>query len=131
MACLEFANTQTNKGDNITDALRRIDKMQKDAINANRAGTCNSCVIAPLYNTIPIAIYLCNNVLTATTQDATEANRFRVEEVKNDVVILRLLTVNGTELTCTTNTLTCKIGCICCIQCFDPITCPVTCPNAL
>ena len=31
-----------------------IDKMQKDAIAANAIGTCNTCVIAPVFNTKPI-----------------------------------------------------------------------------
>lgn len=131
MACIDITPKAAVKNDSIAEVLKRIETMQKDAIRANTAGTCNSCVIAPLYNTIPVFIYLCNNPLTATTPTGTEVTRFRVEEVKGDIVILRLLTVDGTETTCTTNTLSCKIGCICCVQCLDPITCPVTCPLAM
>lgn len=133
MACLEITNTNTNtnRTDTITDLLKRIEKMQKDAIAANAIGNCNSCIIAPVYNTKPIAIYLCNNQLTATTTDGTICNRFRVEEVRGDITIFRLLATNGEETTCTNNTITCRNSCICCIQCFNPITCTITCPLAV
>lgn len=133
MACLEITNTATTttRNDTIADLLRRIDKMQKDAIVANAVGTCNTCIIAPVYNTKPIAVYLNNTVLTASVDDQTTANRFRVEEVKGDVVVLRLLVLADTELTCTNLTITVKISCICAIQCFDPITCTINCALAV
>ena len=132
MACYEIANTTstTNNG-SIAELLKRIDKMQKDAIAANAVGTCNTCVIAPVFNTKPIAVYLCNEALTVPIGNTTEfSNRFRVEEVKGDVVILRLLTSVNDELTCTTYTITVRINCICCVQCFDPITCVINCALA-
>ena len=125
MACYEIANTTstTNNG-SIAELLKRIDKMQKDAIAANAIGTCNTCVIAPVFNTKPIAVYLCNEALTAPIGNTTEfANRFRVEDVKGDVVILRLLTAVNDELTCTTYTITVRINCICCVQCIESINC--------
>lgn len=134
MACFEMTNTATNtntRNDSIADLLRRIDKMQKDAIIANAAGNCNTCIIAPVYNTKPIAVYLCDGVLTAAVDDNTTANRFRVEEVKGDVVVLRLLVLADQELTCTNQTITVKISCICAIQCFDPITCVIRCALAV
>ncbi len=134
MACFEIPNTTTNtntRNDSIADLLKRIDKMQKEAIVANAAGTCNTCIIAPVFNTKPIAVYLCNEVLTAPAGDAATANRFRVEEVRGDVVVLRLLVLADTELTCTNQTITVKIGCICAVQCFDPITCTINCALAV
>ena len=105
--------------------------MQKDAIAANAIGTCNTCVIAPVFNTKPIAVYLCNEALTVPIGNTTEfSNRFRVEEVKGDIVVLRLLSVVNEELTCTTYTVTVRINCICCVQCFDPITCVINCALA-
>lgn len=133
MACLEIASTTSNNNNNgsIAELLRRIDKMQKDAIAANAIGTCNTCVIAPVFNTKPIAIYLCNEALTVPIGNTTEfSNRFRVEEVKGDIVVLRLLSVVNEELTCTTYTVTVRINCICCVQCFDPITCVINCALA-
>ena len=117
MACLEIASTTSNNNNNgsIAELLRRIDKMQKDAIAANAIGTCNTCVIAPVFNTKPIAVYLCNEALTVPIGNTTEfSNRFRVEEVKGDIVVLRLLSVVNDELTCTTYTVTVRINCICC-----------------
>ena len=133
MACLEIASTATNNTNNgsIAELLRRIDKMQKDAIQANAIGTCNTCVIAPVFNTKPIAVYLCNEALTVPIGNTADlANRFRVEEVKGDIVVLRLLSLVNDELTCTTYTVTVRINCICCVQCFDPITCVINCALA-
>ena len=133
MACIEITNTNMNNNTNgsIVDLLKRIDKMQKDAITANAVGSCNTCIIAPVFNTKPIAVYLCNEALTVPIGNTTAfANRFRVEEVKGDVVVLRLLTTTDTELTCTNYTVTVKISCICCVQCFDPITCVINCALA-
>lgn len=133
MACIEITNTNMNNNTNgsIVDLLKRIDKMQKDAITANAVGSCNTCIIAPVFNTKPIAVYLCNEALTVPIGNTTTfANRFRVEEVKGDVVILRLLTSVNDELTCTTYTITVRINCICCVQCFDPITCVINCALA-
>ena len=133
MACIEITNTNGTNTTNgtILDLLKRIDKMQKDAITANASGNCNTCIIAPMFNTKPIAVYLCNQELTAAVGNTTDvANRFRVEEVRGDVVVLRLLTTVNEELTCTNYTITVKVSCICCIQCFDPITCVINCALA-
>ena len=126
MACIEIANATSNTNNNgsIAELLRRIDKMQRDAIAANAVGTCNTCVIAPIFNTKPIAVYLCNEALTVPIGNTTElSNRFRVEEVKGDIVILRLLSVVNDELTCSTYTVTVRINCICCVQCFESVNC--------
>lgn len=132
MACFEINNNNnTTRNDTILDLLKRIDKMQKEAILANAQGTCNTCIIAPVFNTKPIGIYLCNELLTAALDDETTTNRFRVEEVRGDVVILRLLAVAEGELTCTNQTITVKVSCICAIQCFDPITCVINCALAV
>ena len=132
MACIDITNTTiNNNNNNIADLLKRIDKMQKEAVTSNAIGNCDSCFIAPIYNTKPVAIYLCNEALTVPVGNTTEfANRFRIEEVRGDVVVLRLLTTAEGELTCTTYTITVRINCICCVQCFDPITCVINCALA-
>lgn len=132
MCCEIKNNTQSTLG-TIGDLLRQIDKMQKEAIVANISGSCNTCVIAPLFNTKPISVQTCNGVLFAsldTVEGTVNVNRFRVEEVKGDCVILRLLQTVGDETICTNYTITCKISCICCVQCFDAITCSLTCMHA-
>ena len=38
-------NMNNNTNGSIVDLLKRIDKMQKDAITANAVGSCNTCII--------------------------------------------------------------------------------------
>ena len=124
MACV-ITQTPTNKG-TILDLLKRIDKMQKEAVQLINENSCNTCIFSPMFNTKPIAIYTCNGRLAVpTTIDGTTvANFFRVENINGDeTVVLRLLTVDGETLTCTTNTITIRVSCICGIQCFDSINC--------
>jgi hypothetical protein len=103
-----------------------IDKMQKEAIQLINENSCNTCIFSPMFNTKPIAVYTCNGRLAVpTTLDGeTTANFFRVENINgDDTVVLRLLTLEDGALTCTPNTITIKISCICGIQCFDSINC--------
>lgn len=123
-------NTNTNNGNGIVDLLKRLDKMQREAVIASEADTCENCMLTSMYNTKPVAIYSsCGRLscpLGATSDDT--ANLFRVEAVRgNETVVLRLLqNVNGT-ITCTTYTVVVRIECICGVQCFDPINCETTC----
>lgn len=121
--------TTVNRNDSIVDLLKKIEKMQNEAIIANRASNCNTCVISPMYNTKPIAIYLCNGVLEGfIDNDENTTNLFRVEEVRgNDTVLLRLLAKCNGEVRCTDMTIIVKISCICCVQCFDSINCKLRC----
>lgn len=126
MACVVTTPKTTNNNNSILDLLKRIDRMQKDAVNLDALGNCNTCIFAPVYNTKPISIYTCNGLLTVNTTalDTTTTNLFRIENINNDeTVVLRLIVVDGDALTCTNNTITIKISCICGIQCFDSITC--------
>lgn len=124
MACV-ITQTTTNRG-TILDLLKRIDKMQKEAIQLINENSCNTCIFSPMFNTKPIAVYTCNGRLEVpTTLDGTTtANFFRVENVNGeDTVVLRLLALEEGALTCTPNTITIKVSCICGIQCFDSINC--------
>ena len=124
MACV-ITQTQTNKG-TILDLLKRIDKMQKEAVQLINENSCNTCIFSPMFNTKPIAVYTCNGRLEVPTtiDGATLANFFRVENINGEeTVVLRLLTTDGETLTCTPNTITIRVSCICGIQCFDSITC--------
>lgn len=125
MACV-ITQTATNNRGTILDLLKRIDKMQKEAINLINENSCNTCIFSPMFNTKPIAVYTCNGRLEVpTTLDGeTTANFFRVENVNGDeTVVLRLLTLEEAGLTCTPNTITIRVSCICGIQCFDSINC--------
>lgn len=130
MACLVNQTTNNNTNNfngTILGLLKRIDKMQKEAVGLDQAGSCNTCIFAPAFNTKPIAVYTCNGLLTVNTTPLAEAeavNVFRVENILNDeTVVLRLITVIDDVYTCTLNTITMKISCICAIQCFDSINC--------
>ena len=125
MACV-VTTPKTINNNTILDLLKRIDRMQKEAVNSDAIGNCNTCVFAPVYNTKPISIYTCNGLLTVNTTalDTATTNLFRIENINNDeTVVLRLIIVDGETLTCTNNTITIKVSCICGIQCFDSITC--------
>lgn len=137
MAC--FSNTSTttttngtNNNATIAQLLRRIDQMQKEVVIANATNQCDNCMMTAMYNTKPIAIYICCNGTRFTAPagtTGTEANLFRVEEVRGDeTVVLRLLTGGGEEdITCTTYTIVVRISCIGAVQCFEPINCETLC----
>lgn len=141
MAC--FSNntttTTTNVANNgtIAQLLKRIDQMQKEAVIANATNRCDNCMMSAMYNTKPIAIYICCNGQRFTAPagvTGTESNLFRVEEVRNDeTVVLRLLVVDETtgEITCTTYTIVVRISCIGSVQCFEPINCETLCSQII
>lgn len=135
MACFSngcnqtVTTTRTTTNDNtIAGLLKHIDQMQRNAIANNNLNRCDNCIINTMYNTKPIAIYLCGGTRLAIEDGENTANLFRVEEVRgNDTVVLRLLeTVDG-NITCTLRTCVMNIDCICIVQCFDPINCTVAC----
>ncbi len=141
MACFSnTATTTTNNNNNngtIAQLLKRIDQLQKEAIIANATNQCDNCMISAMYNTKPIAIYICCNGTRFTAPvgtTGTEANLFRVEEVRNDeTVVLRLLAqADGSdEITCTTYTIVVRISCIGAVQCFEPINCETLCSQLI
>ena len=136
MACLVTGTTTVNTNatnGSIAALLSKIDQMQKEAIIAHATNQCDNCMMSAMYNTKPIALYLCN---TGTRFEAevnntdTTCDLFRVEEVRNnETVVLRLLVENAEtgEVTCTTYTIVVRIACIGAVQCFDPINCETLC----
>lgn len=141
MACC-FSTTSTNTTTNnnngtIAQLLKRIDQMQKEAVIANATNQCDNCMMSAMYNTKPIAIYICCNGTRFTAPAGTtgaEATLFRVEDVRGDeTVVLRLLVQDeGTgEITCTTYTIVVRISCIGAVQCFEPINCETLCSQII
>lgn len=131
MACLQnVVTTNTTNPNTIAGQLRKIDQMQKEAILANANALCDACLMSR-FNTKPISLYVRGQLFSARIGLTTnETIYFRVEEVRgNDTVILRLLVLDGTVLTCTAQTVIVNIDCICSIQCYPPINCPLSaCP---
>lgn len=112
----------------IYETIVKIDQMQKAATIQNACEGCEGSLISAFYNTKPVTFYLCpGTAYTVTipevTGTVTTTSLFRIENVKNDAVILRLLTTEAGETTCTNFTAILKIDCICGMQCFAPICC--------
>lgn len=119
----------------ILETAIKIDQMQKEAVIQNTCEGCEGSLMSILYNTKPIIIYLCNgDVLTVRIPETTSTtDLFRIESVRGDSVILRLVVDNAGTLTCTSYTVVFNLGCACCLQCLPPICCercPRTCENA-
>ena len=135
MGCDTRNNDQVSnrnlRNNNICETLRRIEQVQKEALLASACGrdltSCDSSLIAAVFNTKPISIYTSEGIFEATVGPNGPFTRlFRVEDVKGcDVVVLRLLTLENGVYTCTPYTFIFKIDCICCLQCFDPTNCPI------
>lgn len=128
MACpVQANNPQTTSGRGfIYDTLVRIDQMQKAATIQTACEGCEGSLISAYYNTKPIQIYLCSGVKLAV--DIPESlglttTVFRIETVKTDAVVLRLLQALDGTTTCTNYTVIVNIDCICCLQCLAPICC--------
>mgnify|MGYP003293139244 CR=1 FL=1 len=81
-------------------------------------------VFATMYNTRPVSFYLCQGVLFSAINpdDQTTTTLFRIEDVRDDGVILRLL-IPGDEVICTNYTVILNLDCACGMQCFAPICC--------
>lgn len=121
-----------NNNSVILKTLRSIDQRQKEAILSSECITCENSLRQTTYNTIPVALYLCNGepfraYLDSDIDDDDRTPLFRIEEVICDETVkLRLIQhVEDRQESnvCTRQTVICNIGCICCLQCFPPITC--------
>lgn len=135
MTCFDtrFQNINNNNNNNpasIVELLRRLDRMQREAIIANATHCCENCTLKAMFNTKPIAIQTCCGRFTANLglDEENTANLFRVEAVRgNELVVLRLLKNCNGVIECTHCTVVLRIDCICSVQCFDPINCETTC----
>ena len=116
-----------NSFDNhLLDILSLIDNLQKNITNNdnNLNNPCLRPIIGPnqpiFFNTRPVTFYLCNNTpLTVNGTDFT-TSIFRVENVNNDCVTVRLL-IDGDPITSTNEYATININCIAAIRCLDDI----------
>ena len=133
MACYSpnTAKYTTQRGETICDLLKKIDKVQKDAVLSEIQGRCDNCALPLMFNTKPIAIWTeCGRfeAIVRLFPEETTTGLFRVEEVRDcETVVLRLLEVCNGKIKCTDETVTLRIACICAVQCFDPIHCQHVC----
>ena len=137
MACYSMTTsvrTVPKNEDNICEILRRIEKIQNEAVAQSYHYQCDNCILPVMFNTKPIALW-CNCcdrftcVLETNTNKDVQARYFRVEEVRGNTVCLRLLDIDSQGcFICTDKTVILDCRCICAIQCFDPINCNI-CPG--
>ena len=110
----------------IRSTVRKIDQLQKEATLQSACEGCESSLFATIYNTKPVAFYLCNGTtFSALIPDFSgdTTNLFRIEEVKEDGVVLRLLRLVDGAVICTNYTVILDLDCVCCLQCYPAICC--------
>lgn len=135
MNCYDTRRNNNNNNNNnahgytIGDILKRLDKMQREAMINTAADGCENCRLASMYNTKPINLYTkCRQITATIGVDGETTALFRVEAVRDDeTVVLRLLQNTDGAIVCTSYTIIVNINCICYIQCFEPINCDTAC----
>ena len=122
-------NSENNTRRNcILDILKKIDQSQKEAVIETEFIGCGGGLITKAFDTKPVVLTLDDDAkFTAYLGvSTTTTDLFRVEEVNNECVLLRALERTGGMIRCTRFTCTLLIGCICGIQCLEPINCHVS-----
>ncbi|MDD4000649.1 MAG: CotY/CotZ family spore coat protein [Bacilli bacterium] len=109
----------------IKDTILKVDQAQKEALIEKECDTCERSLLQKIYNTRPVSLYLCNGkpFKAEIPCEGEYTTFFRIQEVKDDCVLLRILVKNGPTWECTDFTVLLDIECICAIQCFPPIWC--------
>jgi hypothetical protein len=117
--------TKFKERDCILDTILKIDQAQKEALMEKECDTCERSLIQKIFNTRPVTFYLCcgEPFKVDVPGDPQFTTFFRIEEVRGDCVLLRILVKKGPSWDCTDFTVTLAIDCICAIQCFPPIWC--------
>lgn len=125
MTCNRTPNVSFKDRDCILETIRKIDQLQKEALIQEECDNCEGGLMFKLFNTKPVILYLQEGekfeAEIPCTEDCTKY--FRIQEIKGDCVVLRLLVNSGENWMCTNFTVTLRISCICAIQCLPPICC--------
>lgn len=114
-----------NNNGYIYNTLSKIDQLQKETTIESYCEGCEGGLMERMYNTKPVSFYLQGGTKFAVEIPGTQgtlADTFRVEDVKSDAVVLRLLDLDATPQ-CLDYTVILNIGCVCSLQCFPPICC--------
>lgn len=110
----------------ILDTIREIDKLQREDFRKDDCIGCGGPLIDKIFDTKPVSFTLCEGKFKANLGAGCDyTDLFRIEDVKKDCVLLRLLDKKGDYICCTKYTVILKIDCICAIQCFEPIKCHI------
>ena len=121
-----------NERNHLLDLLELINNLQKNATNnTDINNTCTRPILGLtnelIYNTRPVSFYLCNNseleVEYQNGEETATSNVFRVENIDNSCVTVRLLTTNADGALISTNEFaTLNINCIAAIRCLNDIS---------
>lgn len=128
MACERVSNYNKcdyKKGYNddcILNTLKNIIKAQKHSFVDDDCVTCTGPLMTQAFDTRPVMITLqADKKLTAYLDVFSDKTRlFRVEDLKDDCVLLRLLDTTSGCIKKTNLTITLRVDCICALQCFQP-----------
>lgn len=112
--------------DCILETIKDIDRLQREDFHKEDCIGCGGPLIEKIYDTKPVSFTLCEDTFKASLGPGCEqTDLFRIEDVKRDCILLRLLEKKGEYICCTKYTVILKIDCICAIQCFEPINCRI------
>lgn len=125
MYCDRTPNLNLKDRNCILEQIKKIDQLQKEAMIEEQCDNCDGGLMYKLFNTKPVILYLCNGEPFKADIPLQEGctKYFRIQEVKGECVVLRLLVKEGQNWHCTNFTVTLKVDCICAIQCLPPICC--------
>lgn len=125
MYCDRTPNFNNKDRDCILEQIKKIDQLQKEALIEEECDNCEGGLMFKLFNTKPVILYLCKGeAFKAEIPGHEECTKyFRIQEVKGECVVLRLLVKECEKWICTNFTITLKVSCICAIQCLPPICC--------
>ncbi len=117
----------------LVDVLKFIDNLQKCSLQQDTFE--NGCsrpflgigTTISYFNTRPVTFFLCDNTQLALTYYvngvATTSNVFRIENVDNSCVTVRLLATNPDGgYTATNETALVNVNCICAMRCLNDIS---------
>ena len=119
-----------NNRNHLLDILSLINKLQKNVICGNNDNTCTRPILGLnnflTYNTRPVMMYLCNNTpleINYINGDETlTSSVFRIEDIDDNCVTLRLLTNIDGVISSTNEFATVNINCIAAIRCLPDIS---------
>jgi len=118
-----------NNNDFIKETIKEIDKLQKEVLTEHNCIGCQGALVRKAFNTKPVSFVCCSGEEFKAQIGAggKKTEVFRIEEVRGDFVILRLIEIgeeNGEKCAhCTNFTCILDLDCITALQCFEPINC--------
>ncbi|MBR4672518.1 MAG: hypothetical protein IKO78_04870 [Bacilli bacterium] len=110
----------------LIDVLKLINRLQKEATIPTNA-SCTKPLLGDVnsFNTRPVTFYSCNNSLLTvnyyTDNTLNTSSVFRVEDINNSCVTVRLLAQEEGAYVATEEFATININCICAIRCLNDI----------